>query len=344
MDENLRKRLDSVCQDELRRQAGSMDEMEFDGKRISVSSEKVRVAILQAGEAKLELSKQSDYDGLMEAFDKVFIAYNDTTQLISDELKSVEQKKAGVRSESQIADLRQLDHYVNALKLEQTIARNEAMVADLEIRLAEHSPTVKPDDLMRIYNILVQNTEDMGGMYEDQEGDSAKAVLGKCGVFKAFRCAHLAGKFSCECKYPEAVALYDRADGLARMALAGLRDCAEPQTKFSTALSDLQLKIRGAKCAVQAEAFLQDQTAEAAPASADKDVCLLDRLDEWAPVQPGAPANLIQIPPTLQPIPCKPVVYDLAFNHIMMPDLSHKAAKQQGMFGKAKGLLGKLWG
>ena len=95
---------------------------------------------------------------------------------------------------------------------------------------------------------------------------------------------------------------------------------------------------------MQAEAFLQDQTAEAAPASADKDACLLDRLDEWAPVQPGALANLIQIPPTLQPIPCKPVVYDLAFNHIMMPDLSHKAAKQQGMFGKAKGLLGKLWG
>ena len=47
MDENLRKRLDSVAGDALKLKAENMDSIEFNGKAIPLESEKIRVAILQ---------------------------------------------------------------------------------------------------------------------------------------------------------------------------------------------------------------------------------------------------------------------------------------------------------
>eukprot|EP00657_Telonema_sp_P-1_P010608 TRINITY_DN5102_c0_g1_i1.p1 TRINITY_DN5102_c0_g1~~TRINITY_DN5102_c0_g1_i1.p1 ORF type:complete len:442 (+),score=166.94 TRINITY_DN5102_c0_g1_i1:170-1495(+) len=341
MDENLRKRLDSVCQGELRRQAEGMEEIEFDGKRIPMP-DKVRLSMVQAQEAEQLLANKGDYTQLMASFDKVFGAYNDTGQLIADEMKALSQKKA---SSEATADIKQLEKYVHAKKLEHTIHRNEAMAADLEKQLDAHSASVKPDDLMRLYHMLIQNSDDLLLCHEDQEGEAAKLLMGKAAVFRAFRCYFLAGKFSADGEYPEAVALYDRSDGLARLAQAALRDCSQSVTEYSTATTNLQLKIRGAQCVVRAEAFLKANPTASQPEADPKD-CLLDHLDEWITFQPGATPNLIEIPPKIEPIPVKPVVFDLAFNFVQMPDVSHRVAKQQsqGMLGKAKGLLGKLWG
>eukprot|EP00658_Telonema_sp_P-2_P023879 TRINITY_DN19580_c0_g1_i5.p1 TRINITY_DN19580_c0_g1~~TRINITY_DN19580_c0_g1_i5.p1 ORF type:complete len:598 (+),score=159.64 TRINITY_DN19580_c0_g1_i5:202-1995(+) len=345
MDENLRRRLEGVSQDSLRRQAESMSEVEFCGRRIPMTSEKLRVSMLQAEEAKSELHKQTDYDQLMEAFDKVFFVYNDASQLVSDEMKALGQKKS--RSETEVGDMKSLELYINAQKMEHTIARNQAMADRLETQLAEHAPNVKPDDLVRLYTMLVQNSEDMMAMYDDQECKEAKQLNANGFVFKAFRCAHLAGKLNCDGKHPEAVAMYDRADGLSRLTIAHLGECETDQSKYKDAVIALQLKMRGAKCAVQAKAWLEaNSSAKAEAATGISESCLLDRLDEWAVIKPGEVAKLVDFPPSVQPVPCKPVVYDLAYNYIEMPDLSHRYQKQQseGMLGKARGLLGKLWG
>lgn len=156
-----------------------------------------------------------------------------------------------------------------------------------------------------------------------------------------------AGKFALEGKYAEAVALHDRANGLSRVAEGHLRECdlSDMTSKYQQSIQQLQLRIRGAKCAVQAEAFLCDHHSADEPV-VDNKCGLLERLDKWVEIKPGEPAHLIDFPPTVQPIPCKPVLYDLAFNHIQMPDTSHRAApkKNEGMLGKAKGILGRLWG
>ena len=251
--------------------------------------------------------------------------------------------------------MKDLEQYVGAQKTAHTMQRNEAMADALESKLSQHSEGVKNEDLVRMYTILDQNTEDMLSYYEDKDCEKAKLVLAKGFVFRALRCCHIAGKFAADCKYAEAVALHDRATGLARLAQAHLQQCEDVnQTqKHIEQLQQLQLKIRGAKCAAQAAAFLEeheltDNTQELAGGEQQEvqdGSFLEDRLDSWVTIKAGEPPRLVDFPPSVQPIPCKPVLYDLAFNYVKMPDFSHRIAKKpEGMLGKAKGILGRLWG
>ena len=57
--------------------------------------------------------------------------------------------------------------------------------------------------------------------------------------------------------------------------------------------------------------------------------------------------NIIKLPLTYEPIPCKPLFLDLALNHVELPSLEDKIDRrpaqqggQQGVKGFFKGLLG----
>jgi signal recognition particle subunit SRP68 len=316
-----------------------MGEFEFDGNTVSIESEVVRVAVLNVQEAATALDKVSGYEETMEAYDQLFIAYNDMMQLVAQQIRSI-------KNDEQVGEMKQLEQYVEAKKLGFTMERNEAMAAKLEADLALHQ--VKPDELLRVYNILAQNAEQLAGYYDDQGGESVKLLVAKGFYFKAHRCSHLAGKFCADKQFPEAVALYDRADGMVQMAISQFEDCSSECFKYVESAQKLQLRIRGVKCAVQAEAFLQEHTADTAAkpaANKESSLSLLDRLDDWVELEAGIPAQLVEFPPTVQSIACKPIMYDLALNHVKFPDLSARATqKKQGIMGKAKGLLSSFWG
>lgn len=58
---------------------------------------------------------------------------------------------------------------------------------------------------------------------------------------------------------------------------------------------------------------------------------VLESLDEYRKVPKAAVASgnlppLVRMPPALQPMPCKPLFFDLALNHIQMPSLEEKIA------------------
>ena len=116
-----------------------------------------------------------------------------------------------MRLGGQVGEMKQLERYVEAKKLQFTMERNEAMAAKLEADLALHQVPmpahacqlatwckprcvqVKPDELLRVYNILAQNAEQLTEYYDDQAGESVKLLEAKGFYFKAHRCAHLAG-------------------------------------------------------------------------------------------------------------------------------------------------------
>lgn len=69
---------------------------------------------------------------------------------------------------------------------------------------------------------------------------------------------------------------------------------------------------------------------------------LIDRLNDYiedASVATKKP-NLIQAPPDFEPIPVKPVFFDLALNHVHFPSLDDKMEQQR----QKTGFLGWLWG
>ena len=59
-----------------------------------------------------------------------------------------------------------------------------------------------------------------------------------------------------------------------------------------------------------------------------------------------ATPNVIKLPPTMVPVPCKPLFFDLALNHISFPSLAenmeNKKSTGAGITGFVKGLWG--WG
>ena len=71
------------------------------------------------------------------------------------------------------------------------------------------------------------------------------------------------------------------------------------------------------------------------------------RLDEFVedPSLTSGSPNVIKVPPTMTPVPCKPLFFDLALNQISFPSLSENMESKKsasGITGFVKGLWG--WG
>ena len=75
---------------------------------------------------------------------------------------------------------------------------------------------------------------------------------------------------------------------------------------------------------------------------------LIDRLDTYYedPNLTSGKPNLANFPPSFQPIPCKPLFFDLAREHISFPDLQDKMKKpgQDEKQAGSGGWLGWVWG
>lgn len=71
---------------------------------------------------------------------------------------------------------------------------------------------------------------------------------------------------------------------------------------------------------------------------------LCERLDTFHldPTLVGKQPNLVQFPPDFQPIPCKPLFFDLALNHVAFPTLDDKVEQKGkgGLTGYIKGIFG----
>jgi signal recognition particle subunit SRP68 len=72
---------------------------------------------------------------------------------------------------------------------------------------------------------------------------------------------------------------------------------------------------------------------------------LQDRLDVYddKPLNTKKP-NITHFPPNFEPIPCKPLFFDLASNQLQFPSLSHRMEQKKANAGFTNYLKGWLWG
>jgi len=352
MDDMMKAKLDAVLADTLRKQAEELTEVEFNNQHIPVRAEKVRVAILQTQEAEVELDRATGYDMRMEAFDKLFFAFNDAVGAIAREQQELARKHFG-KSDDKEKELLLLERYVNTVKTKRTMERNELIVADLTTKLetqggggtSHAKKAVKPDELVQMYGRLIQNLDDLEDLDQSPEGsESHKMILASSLTFQAFRCFYLAMVFVARKQWPESVALYERSSNLARAAVEQHNQCDEPDGARLQSALQLVKRVRGQRCLVQAGAFLEENrlkgTNESSAAGKAPDVPLLDRINEWNSTAKGS-TDVIEFPPAFEAVPCKPIFFDLAFNYINYPDMQpHLEKKSSGFMGKVGGLFG----
>lgn len=275
-----------------------------------------------------------------------------------------------------LARTQRLYGYLQFLKLQKTIDRNllhiEAAISGVppEGRHADSIVTSsyhKPQELARLYDTLVQNLQEIVSLPGDiQERADVKAMLqAKVVAYKSFRCYYLALAYLHGEKFMESSTLLERCQVHANTSLQEFDDCdlsvetesaAVPGHTCAILKKQLGALIRQADAEVltcKAGRMLElagGDTEETHISASEQKEPLVNRLEEYLPEKVmekkllNNSAPLVPFPPAFEPVPAKPIFFDLALNHISFPSSSSNV-NGSGALSSITGLMrGFLWG
>ncbi|CAJ0951678.1 unnamed protein product [Ranitomeya imitator] len=299
--------------------------------------------------------KAEDEEAKERLFESVLSECRDAIQSVREELKT-EQRQRDVVMDGEmgkVSNLQYLHSYLSYIKLSTAIQRNESMASALQKALLcqpqaeeDGKRTPRPQDLIRLYDIILQNLAELTqlpGLEEDQSFQ--KEIVLKTLVYKAYRCFFIAQSYVLVKKWSEALVLYDRVLKYAKEVKA---QAATKKSNFKE-LPDVQeliKQVNAEKYSLQAAAILDTTniTEEVSPSQTKENKPLLERLDNFCldPSLVTKHARLVPFPPDFHPIPCKPLFFDLALNHVALPSLEDKLEQKakSGLTGYIKGIFG----
>ncbi|ERM98253.1 signal recognition particle subunit SRP68 [Amborella trichopoda] len=356
----LQAKLEAVMAEARSRQAASMTEFHWLGHRFPITNGKTRVSILKAQELEKDLYGSAG-DSLpaekkLATYDKIFAAYHDARRCIRSDLVT-----AG-NSEDVKDDLNGLDKAVSAVLGQRTIERNELLVSIAKIKFNrnredKNEKVTKPEELVRLYDLLIQNTADLSDLVSSgrdrrpEEVEFTEEYVLKGMVFRAERCFYLAKSYSLAGKRAESYALYCRARSLAENVLQKVQQSMNPD-KGMKELEFLIASCRSNSCIEHALGVMEEEKAKdkiskgvssiSLSGNDNKpDKFLVDNLDAYESAVGEAdskgPPAIAKFPPAFQAVVCNPIVLDIAFNSIEFPSLEARMKKDK------KGIFSRLW-
>ncbi|MBA0703652.1 hypothetical protein Golax_015961 [Gossypium laxum] len=354
--------LQAVMAEARSQQAASLTEFHWLGNRFPITNAKTRVAILKAQELEKDLHGPSadsvSAEKRLVTFDKVFTAYHEARSCIRSDLAS-----AG-SAENVKDDLNGLDKAVSAVLGQRTIERNQLLVSIAKSKLTrrrddKNEKVTKPEELVRLYDLLLQNTADLSDLVSSgrdrkpEEVTFAEECELKSLAFRAERCFYLARSYSLAGKRSEAYALYCRARSLAENALQKFQAHSKTDQVMIKELKTLYDECRSYSCIEHATGIIEEVKAPEnlskkistiSLTGADKKVekYLLEKLDLYEPAISDSNVKAVPriepFPPAFQSIPRNPIVLDLAYNAIDFPSIENRMKKDK------KGFISRLWG
>ncbi|XP_060660741.1 signal recognition particle subunit SRP68 [Drosophila nasuta] len=335
--------------------------IDWRGRKVTVRPEKVRLFLLSTQELDKSLAKTAKLDAKIELIERILMDCKDAIQAVRDEIKQ-DPKLRSLTTGQTVSGVQYLLAYLSYIRHSRTLQRNLCLVDQAKLNFDDPNQQqqstqaqgdgkrVRPQDLARLYEIILQNVTEMQqitGMEEDAQYQSEVANLAL--TFKAFRCYYIALTLIDMKKWKEAVALYERASNYANESLKG-HACAEFQLQAE--LKKMVSTIDGSKFSAHAYSVLEDDNSEDAGGVSTKSQKttkpLYERLSQYKEDQSlhtRAP-NVFKLTPDMEPIPCKPLFFDLAMNYVELPSLEDKLEspdkKGASITGFVKGFLG--WG
>ncbi|XP_042429579.1 signal recognition particle subunit SRP68-like [Zingiber officinale] len=358
----FKSKLEAVMAEARSQQAASMTEFNWLGHRFPINNAKTRVSILKAQELEKDLhgsaSDSLPAEKKLAMFDKIFSAYHDARGCIRSDLAT-----AG-NAENAKDDLNGLDKAVSAVLTQRTIERNQLLVVIAKSKFKKHrddkvDKVTKPEELVRLYDLLIQNASDLSDLVSSGKNRNSEEVAFveeceiKSSVFRAERCFYLAKSYSSAGKRAEAYLLFCHARSLANNALEKLQMATNPDQALAQDLKVLLDICRSSICIEHAAGIMEE---EKIPENLSKRVSaislagqekkeqkfLLETLDvyESAVGEPNSKvvARIAQFPPPFQAVPCNPIVLDIAYSSIDFPSLDNRMKKDK------KGIFSRFWG
>lgn len=334
---------------------------EWRGRKVTVRPEKVRLFLLSIQDLTNSIEKAKDFPAKIELLENVLLDCKDAISAIKDEIK--QDPKLRTTSDSGTMTATQyLLTYLSYTRLKLTLERNLFMVAQGKLSLDDpnapekvqiEGKKTKPQDLSRLYEIILQNVTEMQqlpGMESDAQYQAEIENLALS--FKSFRCYYIAITLVALKRWRDAVAMYERSTKYASQATASNKSVCK-DFNLRDELQRLIQTIEGCKFSAHANSVLEEDTTEESVLygkSTKSSKPLFERLSVYKedPSLNSRNPNVFKLTPEMQPIPAKPLFFDLALNFVEFPSLEDKieqkgGAKQAaGMSGFVKGLFG--WG
>ncbi|XP_003725432.3 signal recognition particle subunit SRP68 [Strongylocentrotus purpuratus] len=362
--------IDSLLAQTREKQAATLSEVTWRGRTVPVRNEQVRAFLLTCQENEQQVSSEiTDSESKVSVYESLLMQCKDSLQIIREELKADPNAKAkGQRQDGPVSTTQYLHTYLTYIRLTRTIERNillaETLKANLQTREdggeqeSANQKRTKPQDLIRLCDIILQNLSEIPQL-PGLEGDVElqQEVEAKTLKFKAYRCFYLAQSYSQAKKWTEAAALFERAMSRAESSRKEWKAIKSISVKAElTELDELIQQINGVKYSAHAASILDSSEVNesmaklniTASSSSDTSRPVSERLGDYRPaseVDPTKP-NLVAFPPAFKPVPCKPLFFDIALNHLEFPSLedkleTNKAANAKGGIG---GFLSGWWG
>eukprot|EP00039_Didymoeca_costata_P019492 m.337748 g.337748 ORF g.337748 m.337748 type:complete len:607 (-) comp18223_c0_seq1:172-1992(-) len=321
----------------------SSSEISWCNRTVSVTNENIKMFMLRAKEHEKELTSDLEYDTAMGLFDQLYGDYNDAASMASSDLQTA--KTSG--SQNEASDLEFLCAYLSFKRLEKSIERTQRMIEEAKRKLSLGDENAKPDDLVRLYAILAQNleeTRELGPLKGDESWQNFAS--GRAWACRAQRCFFIAESHLRAGRLPQADLLLDRSLEEVRKAQHELAESSENTSLINQDVQSLQTKIRGRKCVIQARAFETSQAESLSTEKANiKTASLVQQLDQFDAGYATnlQKSNLVEFPPEFEPVPCKPLFFDLAGNHIKFPSLAERVEKIQAEQASAMGAVAGMF-
>ncbi|XP_024252338.1 signal recognition particle subunit SRP68 [Oncorhynchus tshawytscha] len=348
----MAEKLEALITQTRAKQAATMSEVEWRGRTVPVKIDKARIFLLGLGDNEAAIAQAANEETKERLYETLLAECRDTIQAVREELKTeAKQRERSDEASGKVSNLQFLHSYLTYIKLWTVVKRNESMAHMLQAKLKEpqtdeNKRGPRPQDLIRLYDIILQSLAELStlqGLEEDHTFQ--KEVALKMLVYKAYRCFFIAQSYVLVKKWSEALVLYERV----------LKYAKEVQSKaksLNNSLKDLPdvqeliTEVNAEKYSLQAAAILDTEDAPEAPSQqkVKDNTPLCERLETFHldPTLVGKQPNLVQFPPDFQPIPCKPLFFDLALNHVAFPPLDDKVEQKGkgGLTGYIKGIFG----
>uniref|UniRef100_A0A3B4DEX2 Signal recognition particle subunit SRP68 n=1 Tax=Pygocentrus nattereri TaxID=42514 RepID=A0A3B4DEX2_PYGNA len=360
----MAEKLEALITQTRAKQAATMSEVEWRGRTVPVKIDKARIFLLGLADNEAAIVQAANEETKERLYETLLADCRDTIQAVREELRTDVKQRAGDSAESgKVSNLQYLHSYLTYIKLWTVVRRNESMAHALQAKLKEpqtdeNKRGPRPQDLIRLYDIILQSLAELStlqGLEEDHTFQ--KEVALKTLIYKAYRCFFIAQSYVLVKKWSEALVLYERVLKYAREVQSKAKNLNN-SLKDLPDVQELIAEVNAEKYSLQAAAILGGSLSmwpfrfcSTLIKSFFKSSLLYkngpplsERLDTFRldPSLLGKQPNLVQFPPDFQPIPCKPLFFDLALNHVAFPPLDDKVEQKGkgGLTGYIKGIFG----
>ena len=210
--------LDSLISQTREEQAATLQDVEWRGRKMAVKQEKVRIFLMSHQESEQELSVARDSDAKLAVYEDLLLQCKDALQVLREDLVEDPEFRTRQQQDSgKVGSQHFLYTYLQFTRQTIVLSRNrvliEAMRAQLEGREkpADGKKIVKPQDLVRMYENIIQSLGEVTSLAGLEEDDGLKKVNQvKITFYRAFRSFYMAKAFIVAQKWPEAMAIFHK--------------------------------------------------------------------------------------------------------------------------------------